>query len=75
LIEGHRHVTRTEIAPTCWGLESVVCFAISRSRKWPTTIDVNQSHYRQMETGGVRIDVHRAKKLAEKLDCSIDELL
>jgi transcriptional regulator with XRE-family HTH domain len=38
-------------------------------------IDVNQSHYRQMETGGVRLDVHRAKLLADRLNCTIDELL
>jgi transcriptional regulator with XRE-family HTH domain len=39
------------------------------------TIGVNQSHYRQIETGGVRLDVHRAKMLADKLGCSIEELL
>lgn len=38
-------------------------------------IDVNQSHYRQIETGNVRLDIYRAKKLADKLDCIIDELL
>jgi transcriptional regulator with XRE-family HTH domain len=38
-------------------------------------IGVNQSHYRQFETGGVRLDVYRAKKLADALECSIDDLL
>lgn len=38
-------------------------------------IDVNQPHYRQIETGGVRLDVHRAKLLADRLGCTIEDLL
>lgn len=39
-------------------------------------IGVNQSHYRQLEEGIIRLDVHRAKLLADALDhCTIDELL
>jgi transcriptional regulator with XRE-family HTH domain len=39
------------------------------------TIDVTQSHYRQFETGGVRLDIYRAKILADKLDCHVEDLL
>lgn len=38
-------------------------------------IDTTQSHYRMIETGNVRLDVYRAKILADKLDCHIEELL
>ena len=38
-------------------------------------IDVTQSHYRQFEEGIIRLDVQRARKLADALECSIDELL
>lgn len=38
-------------------------------------IGVSQSHYRQLEEGIVRLDVHRAKKLADWLECPIEELL
>jgi transcriptional regulator with XRE-family HTH domain len=38
-------------------------------------IGVNQSHYRQIERGDVRLDVHRAKLLADRLECSIEDLL
>lgn len=38
-------------------------------------IGVTQSHYRQIELGVTRLDVHRAKKLADHLGCVIDELL
>ena len=38
-------------------------------------IGVSQSHYRKVELGETRLDVHRAKKLAEALDCSIEDLL
>lgn len=40
-----------------------------------TVIGVNQSHYRKIETGEVRLDLIRAKKLADWLDCSLEELL
>ena len=38
-------------------------------------IGVSQSHYRQFETGKVRLDVRRAKLLADAFGCTIDELL
>lgn len=38
-------------------------------------IDVNQSQYLKLETGAVRLDVHRAKLLAVYLGCAIDDLL
>jgi transcriptional regulator with XRE-family HTH domain len=38
-------------------------------------IGVGQSHYRQFETGHVRLDIQRAKKLADAFDCTIEELL
>lgn len=38
-------------------------------------IGVNQGHYRKIEMGEVRIDVHRAHFLALAFDCSIEQLL
>lgn len=38
-------------------------------------IGVGQSHYRQFESGHVRLDLQRAKKLADAFDCSLEELL
>jgi transcriptional regulator with XRE-family HTH domain len=38
-------------------------------------IGVGQSHYRQFETGHVRLDIQRAKLLADKFDCTMEELL
>jgi DNA-binding XRE family transcriptional regulator len=38
-------------------------------------IDVTQGHYNKIEKGTVRLDVHRAAKLARRLGCSIDQLL
>lgn len=38
-------------------------------------VGVGQSHYRQFETGHVRLDIQRAKKLADAFDCTIEELL
>jgi transcriptional regulator with XRE-family HTH domain len=38
-------------------------------------IEVTQSHYRKLEAGAVRLDVYRAKLLAGKLGCRIDDLL
>jgi transcriptional regulator with XRE-family HTH domain len=38
-------------------------------------INVSQSHYRQLEEGITRLDVHRAKTLADVLGCTIDDLL
>lgn len=38
-------------------------------------IGVNQSQLRKFETGAVRLDIHRAATLAERLGCSIGDLL
>ena len=38
-------------------------------------IDLRQSHYRRIETGEIRLDIHRALVLARALDCTIEELL
>lgn len=38
-------------------------------------IGVNQSHYRRLENGEVRLDVIRARQLAIFFGCSIEELL
>lgn len=38
-------------------------------------IGVSQSHYHKFERGAVRLDVYRAKLLADKLGCSINDLL
>jgi transcriptional regulator with XRE-family HTH domain len=35
----------------------------------------SQSQLNKFEKGAVRLDVHRAKRIAERLGCSIDELL
>jgi transcriptional regulator with XRE-family HTH domain len=68
-------MSREPKSPPLGGLRERRLFRNFTQQEMADEIDVNQSHYRQMETGGVRLDVHRAKKLAEKLDCSIDELL
>jgi transcriptional regulator with XRE-family HTH domain len=38
-------------------------------------IGVGQSHYRQFESGHVRLDIQRAKKLADAFDCAMEDLL
>lgn len=38
-------------------------------------IGVTQSHYRQFEAGGVRLDLQRAKTLATVLECTIEDLM
>lgn len=35
----------------------------------------SQSQLNKFEKGAVRLDVYRAKLIAERLDCTIDELL
>lgn len=40
-----------------------------------TVANVSQSQYQKFEKGGVRLDVHRAKLFAIRLNCSIDDLL
>lgn len=38
-------------------------------------IEMQQSHYRRVETGEVRLDLHRAKILADHLGCKLEDLL
>jgi DNA-binding XRE family transcriptional regulator len=38
-------------------------------------IEATQSQYQKFEKGTVRLDIHRAAKLAKRLSCTIDELL
>jgi transcriptional regulator with XRE-family HTH domain len=38
-------------------------------------IGVNKSHYGKLESGKVRLDIHRAKILADKLGVQIEALL
>jgi transcriptional regulator with XRE-family HTH domain len=61
--------------PPLDGLKERRLFRQFTQQDMADTIGVNQSHYRQIESGGVRLDVHRAKKLADKLECSIEGLL
>lgn len=67
--------TKEPKGPPLEGLRERRLFRNLTQTELAAEIGVNQSHYRQFESGGVRLDVHRAKKLADKLDCSIDELL
>jgi DNA-binding XRE family transcriptional regulator len=57
------------------GLQEKRCFRNMTQGEAGASIGVSQSHYRQIETGKVRIDVHRAKLLANAFGCTIDELL
>jgi len=61
--------------PPLAGLRERRLFRRLNQQDLADTIGVNQSHYRQFEAGGVRLDVHRAKKLADALDCAIEDLL
>lgn len=61
--------------PVLYGLRERRIFRRLTQQELADVIGVNQSHYRQMESGGVRLDVHRAAKLAEKLGCHIEELI
>lgn len=63
-----------ELTPL-WGLRDRREFRHITQTEMGVVIGVNQSHYRQIEVGIVRLDVHRAKLLADRLGCSIDELL
>lgn len=46
-----------------------------RQHQLADVIGVTQSHYNKLESGHVRLDVHRADKLARFLECTIEELL
>lgn len=61
--------------PALAGLRERRMFRRLTARELGDVIGVNQSHYSQIERGGVRLDIHRAKLLAEKLGCSIEELI
>jgi len=38
-------------------------------------VGLTQSHYRQIEEGVIRLDIHRAKLFADYLECPIEGLL
>lgn len=61
--------------PPLEGLKERRTFRQITQAEMGAVIDVNQPHYRQIETGGVRLDVHRALLLATHLDCTIEDLL
>lgn len=61
--------------PPLRGLRERRIFRGITQQEMADILEVNQSHYRQFESGGVRLDVHRALKLAQKLECTIEELL
>ena len=65
----------TPKSPPLLGLRERRLFHNKTQGQMGEVIDVSQSHYRQFEEGTVRLDVHRAKKLADVLDCRIEDLL
>jgi transcriptional regulator with XRE-family HTH domain len=68
-------MTSKQRTPPLWGLREKRIFRCLTQTEMGRLIDTTQSHYRQIEEGIIRLDVHRAKKLAEHLECTIDELL
>lgn len=50
-------------------------FAKLTQRQLSEVVGVSQSQYNKFEKGLVRLDVHRADKLARHLDCKIEDLL
>ena len=46
-----------------------------RQHQLADAIGVSQSHYRKFEAGAVRLDIYRAKTLADMFGCRIDDLL
>lgn len=67
-------VTKQRSAPLL-GLKAKREFRSITQTDMAKVIEVTQSHYRQIEEGVIRCDVHRAKKLADALKCTIEELL
>ncbi len=57
-----------------WGLRKRREAAGMTQAQIGAIIGVNQSHYRQFESGGVRLDITRAKALASWLECKIEDL-
>lgn len=68
-------MTDTPRNPPLRGLRERRIFRRLNQQDLAEVIGVTQSHYRQFEVGNVRLDVHRAKLLADVLSCSIEELL
>ena len=66
--------TKQRTAPL-QGLRERRIFRNITQQELADAIGVSQSHYRQIEIGGVRLDVHRARVLARKLDCMIEDLI
>lgn len=68
-------MTTTQRSAPLHGLEAKREFRNITQKDMGALIGVTQSHYRQFEKGVIRLDVQRAKVLAEALECTIDELL
>jgi transcriptional regulator with XRE-family HTH domain len=68
-------MTSKQRTPPLYGLREKRIFRCLTQADLGAVIGTTQSHYRQIEEGIIRLDVHRAKKLAEHLECTIDELL
>jgi transcriptional regulator with XRE-family HTH domain len=62
-------------SPPLTGLRERRVFRGLNQKQAGEIIGVGQSHYRQIENGDVRLDIHRAKKLADAFNCTIEELL
>jgi transcriptional regulator with XRE-family HTH domain len=62
-------------SPPLLGLEMRREFHNLTQAQMATVANVSQSQYQKFEKGGVRLDVHRAKLFAIRLNCSIDDLL
>jgi DNA-binding XRE family transcriptional regulator len=61
--------------PPLEGLRERRLFRRITQEEMGAVIDVNQPHYRQIESGGVRLDIQRAHLLAVHLKCTIEDLL
>jgi transcriptional regulator with XRE-family HTH domain len=61
--------------PPLHGLQCRRDFRGLTQKQMGEVIDASQSQYAKFESGAVRLDVHRAAKLAHFLDCRIEDLL
>lgn len=61
--------------PPLLGLRERRVFRRISQVEMASILGCGQSHYRMFETGQVRLDLHRAKKLADRLECTLDDLL
>lgn len=61
--------------PELAGLREKRIFRQMSQQQAANILGMTQSHYRQIEAGVVRLDIHRAKKLADAFDCTIEDLM